>query len=89
MKSALPVSDMDVHISTSLSGTVLVYYFSLGSFGIGTSLTNDFQSITKGSKSKALNMVIKLANINGEPCIKISDELTKVGCSLTFYKSGG
>lgn len=72
MKSALPVSGVDVHISMSLSG-------SIGSFGIGTSLTNDFQSLSKESKSKALNMVIKLASINGEPCIKISDELTKVG----------
>ena len=50
----------------------------IGSFGIGTSLTNDFRSLTKEEKSKALNMVIKLVEVNGEPCIKISDELTKV-----------
>ncbi|THH12093.1 hypothetical protein EW145_g221 [Phellinidium pouzarii] len=49
------------------------------SFGIGTFLTNDFHSLSSGGteKSKALNMVIKLASINGEPCVKISDELTK------------
>ncbi|KAH8116827.1 nicotinate phosphoribosyltransferase [Phellopilus nigrolimitatus] len=49
------------------------------SFGIGTFLTNDFRSLSSGGteKSKALNMVIKLASINGEPCIKISDEITK------------
>ena len=28
-------------------------------------------------KSKALNMVIKLAAVNDKPCVKISDELTK------------
>ncbi|KAI0951566.1 hypothetical protein AcW1_008580 [Taiwanofungus camphoratus] len=49
------------------------------SFGIGTSFTNDFKSISSGStkKSKALNMVIKLAAVNDKPCVKISDELTK------------
>ena len=57
-----------------------------GSFGIGTSLTNDFRSLTKEEKSKALNMVIKLVEVNGEPCIKISDELTKVSIPK-FYLS--
>ncbi|KAI0084339.1 nicotinate phosphoribosyltransferase [Irpex rosettiformis] len=49
------------------------------SFGIGTSLTNDFKSLSSGGKkkSRALNMVIKLNSINGEPCVKISDELAK------------
>lgn len=52
-----------------------------GSFGIGTFLTNDFRSLSSGGKekSKALNMVIKLADVDGKPCIKISDEITKVG----------
>lgn len=48
------------------------------SFGIGTSLTNDFKSQSTGARSKALNMVIKLASVNSQPCVKISDELTKV-----------
>jgi nicotinate phosphoribosyltransferase len=50
------------------------------SFGIGTSLTNDFRSVSSGGKekSKALNMVIKLASVDGRPCVKISDELSKV-----------
>lgn len=51
----------------------------LTSFGVGTSLTNDFQSVSSGGKekSKALNMVIKLASVDGKPCVKISDELSK------------
>ncbi|KAE8266758.1 hypothetical protein A4X09_0g5589 [Tilletia walkeri] len=32
---------------------------------------------SKQNKSKALNMVIKLSSINGEPTVKISDELSK------------
>ncbi|EGN99004.1 hypothetical protein SERLA73DRAFT_108274 [Serpula lacrymans var. lacrymans S7.3] len=49
------------------------------SFGIGTFLTNDFYTVSSGGKdkSKALNMVIKLGEINGKQCVKISDELTK------------
>jgi len=50
------------------------------SFGIGTSLSNDFKSISSGrkQKNKALNMVIKLYQVDGKFCAKISDELTKV-----------
>ncbi|KZT57904.1 nicotinate phosphoribosyltransferase [Calocera cornea HHB12733] len=46
-------------------------------FGIGTSLTNDFTRLSDGKKSRPLNMVIKLHSINGVPCVKISDEITK------------
>jgi nicotinic acid phosphoribosyltransferase len=53
----------------------------LASFGIGTFLTNDFVKEDGSGPSKALNMVIKLASINGVPCVKISDEISKVGFS--------
>jgi nicotinate phosphoribosyltransferase len=42
------------------------------SFGIGTNLTNDF-----GPESPALNMVIKLTNLDGVPVVKLSDDRSK------------
>jgi nicotinate phosphoribosyltransferase len=48
-------------------------------FGIGTNYTNDFKKASSGGKetSHALNVVIKLAEVGGKSCVKISDELTK------------
>lgn len=62
-------------------------------FGIGTFLTNDFARVEAGSvcdgdvratppsnaqgTSKALNIVIKLDQVEGVPVVKISDDLTK------------
>jgi nicotinate phosphoribosyltransferase len=55
------------------------------SFGIGTFLTNDFFTMSSGGreKSRALNMVIKIATLGGNPCVKISDDLDKVGLNHT------
>lgn len=46
------------------------------SFGIGTHFTNCFHR-QNGDKSKAMNMVIKLQEINGIPVVKLSDTPTK------------
>ncbi|KAJ2554265.1 nicotinate phosphoribosyltransferase [Coemansia sp. RSA 1933] len=48
------------------------------SFGIGTNFSNDFKSASnQSSKSKAVNMVIKLLRCNGNGCVKLSDVATK------------
>ncbi|KAL7423219.1 nicotinate phosphoribosyltransferase [Cryptotrichosporon argae] len=47
-------------------------------FGIGTFLTNDFQKASDPSQtSKPLNIVIKLNQINGRDCVKLSDDKGK------------
>lgn len=48
------------------------------SFGIGTHFTNDFRKKSDPSQpSKALNMVIKLNQIDGHDCVKLSDDKGK------------
>ncbi|KAI9567288.1 Quinolinate phosphoribosyl transferase [Boletus coccyginus] len=49
------------------------------SFGIGTSLTNDFKTKSSGytEKSRSLNIVFKLGKVDDKDCVKISDDLSK------------
>jgi nicotinic acid phosphoribosyltransferase len=56
----------------------------IAAFGVGTFLTNDFHR-AGGEVSKPLNIVIKLAELEGKPCVKISDELSKV-CSFVIQR---
>lgn len=51
-------------------------YGLIPTFGVGTFLTNDFVN-SKGEKSSPMNIVIKIASVNGKPAIKLSDDLGK------------
>jgi nicotinate phosphoribosyltransferase len=51
----------------------------IASFGIGTFLTNDFNKASHPDQvSKPLNIVIKLNQIDGKNCVKLSDDKGKV-----------
>ncbi|CAE6424338.1 hypothetical protein ACGC1H_002600 [Rhizoctonia solani] len=76
-KKVIVFSDgLDVELAVKIQQTVDRVGF-VGAFGIGTSLTNDYQRTDNGQKSKPLNMVIKIASVEGKPCAKISDDITK------------
>lgn len=45
-------------------------------FGVGTHFTNDFKKLD-GTKSKAMEIVIKIAKVNGIDVVKLSDDVGK------------
>ncbi|MGD1524630.1 nicotinate phosphoribosyltransferase [Vibrio owensii] len=49
------------------------------SFGIGTNLTCDIEGV------KAMNIVMKLVRVNGEPVVKLSDSPGKSMCEDQYY----
>jgi len=73
---------LDVERSLQIRRDTAHLGFSIA-FGVGTFLTNDFKSTSTGQRSPALNIVIKLAEINGEPCVKLSDDPGKVSVHMS------
>ncbi|CAE6408711.1 unnamed protein product [Rhizoctonia solani] len=76
-KKVIVFSDgLDVELSVKIQKAVDQAGF-IGAYGIGTFFTNDYKRTDSGQRSKPLNMVIKLASVEGKPCVKISDDITK------------
>lgn len=69
---------LDVNLCKRYREVATKYGFDV-SFGVGTFLTNDFVHKTQqpGKKSVPLNIVIKISSANGNPAVKISDNLGK------------
>jgi nicotinate phosphoribosyltransferase len=66
------------HPLVIVGGLTQVHVIFTASFGIGTHLTNDFTLADDATKkSKPLNIVIKLRNIDGIECVKLSDDRGK------------
>ncbi|KAG8707962.1 nicotinate phosphoribosyltransferase [Ceratobasidium sp. 423] len=76
-KKVIVFSDgLDVELAVEIQKAVDKAGF-IGAYGIGTFFTNDYKRTDNGQKSKPLNMVIKIALVEGKPCVKISDDITK------------
>ncbi|KAF8753533.1 Nicotinate phosphoribosyltransferase [Rhizoctonia solani] len=76
-KKVIVFSDgLDVELSIKIQKAIEEAGF-IGAYGIGTFLTNDYKRMDNGQRSKPLNMVIKIASVEGQPCVKISDDITK------------
>ncbi|KAH8822815.1 Quinolinate phosphoribosyl transferase [Flagelloscypha sp. PMI_526] len=77
-KTVIYSDGLDVPLTLKLQEHCTKEVGMKAAFGIGTNLTNDFtKKSDPACKSKALNIVVKLATLDGKGCVKISDDLTK------------
>ncbi|CAE6538279.1 unnamed protein product [Rhizoctonia solani] len=76
-KKVLAFSDgLDLELAVKLQKTVDKAGF-IGSYMIGTFFTNYYERVENGQRSQPFNMVVKLASVEGNPCVKIGDDNTK------------
>ena len=50
---------------------------SIESISVSSLLGDDFLKKRENRKSKAMNIVIKLRSADGQPCVKLNDDLNK------------
>ncbi|KAG8729447.1 nicotinate phosphoribosyltransferase [Ceratobasidium sp. 423] len=76
-KKVLVFSDsLDVELAVKLQKAVDKAGF-IGEFVIGTFFTNHYKRVDNELRSQPFNMVIKLVSVEGTPCVKIGDDITR------------